>query len=243
MATSNERQLELSEAVGEITTSWQNAIADGRRSPFFMFVGAGISLPVVPSAIAMAAMFKVIALQRGKQRESAGAMAVKATAVLGDLEQDRFADVEKEYSRWFQRAFPSPFERARQLRELIEDKLISQSNFRLAVILSSRRFESRIADFVVTTNFDDFLSRALTIFGTKHVVHSHPAAIDRIEFPNPREVQIVHLHGDYRFYDCRNLSAEITSAPSSGENTRQDMADFLRKLMPERMPRNETGVK
>lgn len=75
-----------------------------------------------------------------------------------------------------QRAFHSPADRQGYLRSLIEDRFVSQANLRLAHLLLSKR----MANLVVTTNFDDFISRSLTIFGEAHVVCDHPETIQRI---------------------------------------------------------------
>ena len=68
------------------------------------------------------------------------------------------------YSYWFQNTYPQPVQRQRFLRKLIDGKPISHSNFRLAHLLSA----GRLANLVITPNFDDFLSRALTLFGQPH---------------------------------------------------------------------------
>src|SRR5450631_3512683 len=60
----------------------------------------------------------------------------------------------------------------------------------------------------ITTNFDDFISRSLTIFGEPHIVCDHPETIQRID-PETDDLQIVHVHGTYWFYDCCNLEGEV----------------------------------
>src|SRR5207248_8608343 len=124
-------------------------------------------------------------------------------------QQGRSATPENEspagqYSHWFQEAYPQPAQRQRYLRELMQKQFISRANFRLAHLLLDRT----VASLVVTTNFDDFLSRALSLFGRPHIVCDHPKTVERID-PESAEIQIVHLHGSYWFYDCCILTEEM----------------------------------
>jgi hypothetical protein len=71
----------------------------------------------------------------------------------------------------------------------MENAVISRANFRLAHLL----IEGAISNLVLTANFDDLLSRALTLFGCGHIVCDHPGALQRIDFEDNRDVQIIHL--------------------------------------------------
>ena len=92
----------------------------------------------------------------------------------------------------------------------MEGKAISRANFRLAHLL----LEKTITNLVLTTNFDDFASRALTLFGQPHIVCDHPGTLERIDL-RAEDVQIIHIHGTYWFYDCCNLKAEISERASA----------------------------
>jgi tetratricopeptide (TPR) repeat protein len=110
----------------------------------------------------------------------------------------------KVYDHWFKRAYPEPFERQEYLQKQIVSKYLSHASFRLAHILHSQL----IVSLVVTPNFDDFLSRALRLFGDQPIVYDDPKTFARIN-DGYKDIQIVHVHGSYRFYDCCNLEGEI----------------------------------
>jgi len=174
--------IELDEAISRIQQA-----CDGRSlSPFFFMVGAGISYPSVPLAVDIVSKCKEVAKTFGRSLESA--------------EKSPLDD----YSHWFQTAYAEPDQRQKYLRELIEGKQITHANFRLAHLL----LNNTISNMVVTTNFDDFLSKALTLFGKPHIVCDHPQTVGRIN-PSQAMLQIVHLHGSYWFYDCCNLRGEV----------------------------------
>src|ERR1035437_2167860 len=176
------KTLSLKKAAWDI----HNACKDGGR-PFFFMVGAGISSPPVPLASAIVEELK--------------SQADQEALAQGPPESEPL----KAYSWWFEQCFPQPQQRQEYLRSLIDKKPISQANFRLAHLLLNQP----ITNLVVTTNFDDFLSRALSLFGEQHVTCDHPATTARID-PEKKELQIVHVHGSYWFYDCCNLAGEVS---------------------------------
>src|SRR5260370_1019170 len=151
--------------LAEATTHIVNTCARHRR-PFFFMVGAGVSYPPIPLAP------HVIEACR-KQ--------CPGSEVPKDL------DPMREYSWWFQRAFHSPADRQWYLRSLIEKQSVSHANLRLAHLLLSKK----ISNLVVTTNFDDFVSKSLTIFGEPHIICDHPDTIQRIDAEND-DLQILH---------------------------------------------------
>lgn len=113
------------------------------------------------------------------------------------------------YSHWLRQAFPQPRQRQQYFKSLIDRKPISHANFRLAHLLA----EKLLATLVVTPNFDNFLSRALTLFGEQPIVCDHPATTERID-PESPDIQIIHVHGTYWFYDLCNLPGEIKDRSS-----------------------------
>ena len=159
----------------------------GASSPFFFIVGAGISRPVVPLASQIVLHCKETAqrYERVVQPEPTSPIEL--------------------YSTWFQAAYPHPKNRQEYIRRMIEGKSITRANLRLAHLLS----EKKVSNLVVTPNFDDFVSRALTLFGIPHVTCDHPHTVERID-PEQRDLQIVHVHGTYWFYDCCNSSYEVS---------------------------------
>ena len=135
------------------------------------------------------------------------------------------------YSHWLQLAFPQPSQRQRYFKDLIAKKPISHANFRLAHLL----LEKRLATLVVTPNFDDFLSRALDLFGQPHIICDHPYTVERID-PESPEIQIVHVHGTYWFYDCCNLRGEIEARTKDSRERAETMTSLLDKIMSRHSP-------
>jgi hypothetical protein len=124
------RTLTLSEAAVEICET-----SGGHTRPFFFMVGAGISSPPVPLASAIV---------EDCRKQRAGLVPPDGQSLM------------VAYMWWFEKACPSRADRQNYQRGLIQGKNISHANLRLAHLL----LDKRIANVVVTTNFDDFLSRA-----------------------------------------------------------------------------------
>jgi tetratricopeptide (TPR) repeat protein len=181
---------------------------DGGRAPFFFVVGAGVSAPTVPLA------WQIIE----HCRERAG----------GD---EGPQDPLDRYGYWLQRAYPQPKNRQDFFRSLIAGKPISDSALRLAHIVCSRA----VTNLVVTTNFDDFIARALAMFAEPHLVCDHPQTVRRIDLDD-HVSQIVHVHGSYHFYDCRNLRPELENTARPSAATTQTMSAFLDRVLATRAP-------
>ncbi|MGA2144557.1 MAG: SIR2 family protein [Bryobacteraceae bacterium] len=190
------RLVGLKAAAIEIRQAIDQCRSQGLPSPFFFMVGAGISHPPLPLAAEIQARCKEKAHEYGKDAPPPSSAPIDA------------------YSYWFEQAYPHPEHRQRFLRGLMEKSPISPANFRLAYLL----LESTVANLVVTTNFDDFLSRALTLFGRRHIVCDHPQTLERIDLRS-EDVQILQIHGSYWFYDCCNLRGEISDRARSSPST------------------------
>ncbi|MGH7801305.1 MAG: SIR2 family protein [Thermodesulfobacteriota bacterium] len=203
--------IKLKIAISQIQQACEDQ--SGKRLPFFFLVGAGISYPHIPLASEIEKHCKEVAQKYDRKDEPTG---------------KRPMDI---YSHWFNQAYPQPILRQKYLRELIQGKIISQANLRLAHLLS----EKKIASLVVTPNFDDFLSRALTLFGIPHIVCDHPKTVERIH-PEQEDVQIVHVYGTYWFYDCCNLGGEIEERAQSSAKTTLTMASLLDNFLSRRSP-------
>ncbi len=200
-------------AVSEIKQACDDAGGEAHRSPFFLVVGAGISTPSVPLAGEIIERCKSQA--RKLQRDATS----EPTQLLD------------QYSLWFNLAYPQPRERQEYLRNLIETKPISLANLRLAHLLIGRK----LTNLIVTSNFDDYVAQALRLFGQTLAVCDHPATIARID-PNRPEVQIVHVHGSYLFYDCANLRGEVRGRARSNRNSSLTVLGFLDSLLWNRSP-------
>src|SRR4030095_3551263 len=151
------RTLRLDAAVKEIKQACDRTVLRKEPPPFFFIVGAGISSPPVLLARDIVEHCRLEALTWGRKEEAEGTAAV---------------DV---YSHWFHSAYPQPADRQLYLRSIMEKAYISRANFRLAHLLLS----GRVGQIVVTPNFDTLLSKALDLFGERHIVCDHPQTVER----------------------------------------------------------------
>jgi tetratricopeptide (TPR) repeat protein len=191
-------------------------MSKGKASPFFFVIGAGISLPQVPLACDI--------IRECKSRSNGAEGPTPGTAVLD------------EYSYWLDTAFNSPAERQDYFQSLIKAKPIPLANFRLAHLLLGKRGKKPLASLVITTNFDDFLTRALQLFGKEHVLCDSPATTPRLDLSNTDLLQIIHVHGTYHFYDIKNLSGEVKAAAAFSEETTATMASLLDWVLRDHSP-------
>lgn len=190
------RTIGITKAIEEIAREFTRLEAEGRpaSSAYFFLVGAGISAPQVKLAGAI-------------EQECRGASPEPDAVLPPDVARSPML----RYSHWLQEAHPNRAQRQEYFRGLIEKRAISAANFRLAHLILS----GRAPRLVVTPNFDDFLARALTLFGERPIVSDHPETAVRVD-PDRTDVQILHVHGTYWFYDCCNLDGEIAARAESG---------------------------
>lgn len=88
---------------------------------------------------------------------------------------------------------------------------------------------------MITPKFDDLLARSLSIFGAHHIVSDHPHTVDRIDLESD-DIQIVHVHGSYLFYDCINLQEELEYRARPSPTSTKTMAAFLDRALSFRSP-------
>ncbi|HET6843191.1 MAG TPA: hypothetical protein VFK06_16175 [Candidatus Angelobacter sp.] len=208
------REIDLDSAVDEILHCCRNrSEKQFSGSRFFFIVGAGISVPVIPTAPEIQRMCKEIALSR------------KA------FDEPDSADAMRCYSYWFDKAFPNACERTPYLKQLMHHKPISPANLRLAHLLQ----HGSVGNIVVTPNFDDFLARALLLFGASPILCDHPGTIRRLD-GDSLEVQILHVHGTYPFYDACNLDVEIIERARTTDTDMPIVSSFLSHLLWQRSP-------
>ncbi len=203
--------IDLDTAITEIRQACARSEAT-HRSPFFFVVGAGISHPSIPIASNLVTQFKEIARKYGKKDEP------------------KFSKGVDEYAYWFQAAYPQRSDRQVFLRSLMEKKAITHANLRLAHLLLART----VTNLVVTPNFDDFLTKSLQLFGKYHLICDHPMTVERIDHEQD-DVQIVHVHGTYSFYDCCNLKGEIQSQAETSQDS-YTMGFLLDQILYRRSP-------
>lgn len=209
--------LSLKSAVKQIKQSYDFAVDMGIASPYFFVTGAGISVPQVPLAQEI--------INDCKKRSGAEETPSSGSTILD------------EYSRCLDEAFPAPFQRQHYFQNLIRGKPIPAANFRLAHLLLGERGRPPLARLVVTTNFDDFLSRALQLFGKEHVMCDSPSTVPRLRLSNADDrLQIVYVHGTYYFYDIKNLRGEVEETAASSEYTTATMGSLLNAVLHDQSP-------
>ena len=207
------RELDLATAISEILQTYEEAGGQPYGSPFFFIIGAGVSYPSVPLASDIIEHCRTVAEQYRR---------------VGNPASPSTLDT---YSHWFSLAYPNPRQRQKYLRELIEAQPISLANLRLAHLLGARK----LTNLVVTTNFDDYLSKALRLFGNAPAVCDHTRTVARIDAERG-DLQIVHVHGSYLFYDLANLREEVAGRALADESGSLTIRGLLGSVLWTRSP-------
>ncbi|WP_339832204.1 SIR2 family protein [Paenibacillus sp. FSL R7-0272] len=207
------KKITLDDGILEIKQVCDEMLYLNKKSPFFFMVGAGISYPSAPLARDIITHCKEHALKYNR-----------AHAMSESTVQDAYSD-------WFELAYPNRFQRQNYIKSILHNQPINLANIKLAHLLSQKV----VTNMVITTNFDDFLSRSLNMFGIQHIVSDHPHTVEKIDSEN-NEIQIVHIHGTYWFYDCCNLSGEIIERAERQLNTNRTMSFFIDSLLYRRIP-------
>lgn len=207
------RTLAVTAAIAEIASTFKRLEEEGTHASraYFFVVGAGISTPQVKLAGAI----------EEECRQSVPGAAIPAEAAANPMHR---------YSFWLEQAHPNRVQRQRYFRRMIETSAISAANFRLAHLIMS----GHAPRLVVTPNFDDFLTRALTLFGARPIVSDHPESAVRID-PESDDIQVLHVHGTYWFYDCCNLDGEIRARAATG-TPHQNVSWRLSGILDRRSP-------
>jgi len=207
--------ISLREAVDEILRS-RLELREG--DPFFLIVGAGVSAPSIKTSTKLIEDF-IAKYNTDKARYGLAEVTPPSTDPI-DL-----------YSFWFEKAYPQPILRRNILKVEMAGKPPSPAVLRLAHLLTSRR----LCSLVITPNFDDLLYQALFLFGEIPILCDHPATVSRIELDNRDDVQLIHVHGTYQFYDLCNLRGEVVERSSQSLQL-GSMSLFLSQLMTHRSP-------
>lgn len=193
------------------------------ETPYVFIVGAGISSPEIMSANGIIEHCKEKVRDFYKE-DVEGLAKIEEEANLFSGNSSKY------YSFWFEQAYKNKVHRQEFLKSIIGSARISTSNFLLAQILNNKT----IAKTVITPNFDDQLLKSLNLLGNYNVFsadnESDNIALDK----NSDDIQIMHVHGTYQFYDCCNLECEITRrANASGvKSTSRALEDFMKNQAP-----------
>ena len=168
--------------------------------PYFFIVGAGISVPEIPTAS------KIVDICKETVQKI-------DDTLFTQYEDESKAFIDngmKYYSTWIEYAYPNRINRSQLFKDLCNKSKISSANLMLAQILNSGQF----ANTVFTTNFDDSIKKALDLIGSKNYFCAENI-MDNLAISNQtKDIQIVHVHGTFNFYDCANLENEIDNVAS-----------------------------
>ena len=168
--------------------------------PYFFIVGAGVSVPEIPSAS------KIVDLCKEKVKE----IDPELYAQYEESTKSFLENGMKYYSTWIEYAYPNRIDRSRLFKNLCRKAKISSANLMLAQILHSNQF----ANTVFTTNFDDSIKKALELMGTKSFFCAENSMDNLVVSNQSKDIQIIHVHGTFDFYDCANLEKEIDDVAS-----------------------------
>lgn len=165
------------------------------KEKFCFVIGAGISTPIIP----LSNKIKIECKNEIQKRKKDIGQEYDDSILISE-----YNDPEKEYYDLIEKAFPSSGSRWEYFRKKVSGQPISSSNLLLAQILLPKK----IASVVITPNFDDFLSRALSLMDIPHVTIDNPQDMYRFKLERD-EIQIIHTHGTYKFYDICNSREEV----------------------------------
>lgn len=168
--------------------------------PYFFIVGAGISVPEIPSAS------KIVDICKETVKE----IDPELFAQYEESSKSFLENGMKYYSSWIEYAYPNRIDRSRLFKDLCRKAKISSANLMLAQILHSSQF----ANTVFTTNFDDSIKKALDLMGTKNFFCAENSMDNLVVSNQIKDIQIIHVHGTFDFYDCANLEKEIDDVAS-----------------------------
>ena len=188
--------------------------------PYFFIVGAGVSVPEIPSSA------KIVDLCK----ETVKKIAPELYARYDESSKSFSGNGMKYYSSWIEYAYPNRIDRSRLFKDMCKKAKISSANLMLAQILHSGQF----ANTVFTTNFDDSIKKALELMGTKNFFCAENPMDNLVVSNQIKDIQIVHVHGTFDFYDCANLEKEIDDVASQRGvvASSQLLASFLSNQAP-----------
>ena len=209
------------DAIQHITRTIQlNEDANSQQLPYFFIAGAGISAPSIPSANGI--------IEKCKEQVKSMCSSDEYQHHVDTIGMENVAD---QYSSWMALAFPNKIDRSNFFRQQIKKAGITSANLLLAQILCSKK----VATTVLTPNFDDILKQSMDLLGQRNVLVAENSMDNLSITPyNQEEVQIVHVHGTYRFYDCANLNSEILEV--TNKNGTLSSTQLLRNFLQAQAP-------
>lgn len=181
---SDKQPLTLEEACEYIA----GALSDPKTTKKWLFIiGAGISSPQIPLADVLATEYLNAT---GIDKPSDITVEKAGGLYYWLMETDEHLKARENQARYF--------------KTLCERNPISLGNLSLARLIKT----GKVADQVITTNFDDFLERALQLFDVEYRSSDCPETTDRTHtvFDCCR---VYHVHGSYAYYDLCNTDQTI----------------------------------
>ena len=209
------------DAIQHITRAIQlNKDSNSQQLPYFFIAGAGISAPNIPSANGI--------IEKCKEQVKSMCSSDEYQHHVDTIGMENVAD---QYSSWMALAFPNKIDRSNFFRQQIKNAGITSANLLLAQILCSKK----VATTVLTPNFDDILKQSMDLLGQRNVLVAENSMDNLSITPyNQEELQIVHVHGTYRFYDCANLNSEILEV--TNKNGTLSSTQLLRNFLQAQAP-------
>lgn len=180
----------------------QTAVQRHGKREFSLFLGAGASISSgVPSAGAMIRMWR----RQAYEEDHPGAAAATDDEVTAWAAKQKWGrDAAGEYSDLFEFLYHNEALRQSFIAEQVEKAFPSWGYLYLASIMMAGHF-----DIAYTTNFDDLIHDALTVFASHNpVVSAADSQIDQVN-PTSDRVKIVKLHGDYLFKRLKNTRRDL----------------------------------
>lgn len=213
------KDMQLAKAIEEIRDSKKTH--EGTW-PYFFVVGAGISVkngegPGIPLAPEI--------VERCEQRaRDENRRLAPANASLPDR-----------YMHYLDEVLYDATKRQEYLADLIEPEGKRQKIPLANTLLAQILLDKQTPFVVTTTNFDDFLTRALLLFDARPLIVEHAQTAGRVDVTSS-EIQVVHVHGTFRYYEMKNTQDEITSAAAMGDDNGVRMHLALDRLLERRAP-------
>lgn len=191
--------------------------------PYVFIVGAGISMPEIVGSNGIIKHCKSVVENLYTDNIEALNL-IKDKAIKYEERPDLY------YSYWFEQAYKNKYHRQKYLERIISEAKISSGNLLLAQILNSRK----IATTVITPNFDDQLLQSLNLMGDYKVYVANNVLDNVALMIDTNQIQIMHVHGTYKFYDCCNLENEVlrVSQEKGIKSTANAIDDFLKMHAP-----------
>ncbi len=155
-----------------------------KQYPYFFIAGAGISAESVKTADQIIEECRSICSDK----------------FYADTEES----IKNQYIYWIKNAFPHKETRKKYIKNMLNGKKIPESAVKLANILLSRK----VANLLVTPNFDTFVYDALKMFGEKNLLVAEMSESAEKLNIRSKNLNIMHVYGTYEFYDCCSLIDE-----------------------------------